>query len=187
MIQKLGGKPALNVLMETLKALSPADQELFKRQPFMGLAVDARKSVFERADFIVRGVLGLQPQEGAIAVADNALRVGMTVQFLVRDAASAGEDLAQLMREKGGGPAPGTDASAARRVGALVFSCNGRGSRMFSTPDHDITCVQATFGDAPVPAAGFFAMGEIGPVGGRNFLHGYTASVAVFRGRGDAG
>ena len=124
----------------------------------------------------------------------------MTVQFLVRDAASAGEDLTHLMRGSGvapagalepaldaepvasGSPAPAADATAGSSVGALVFSCNGRGTRMFAAPNHDIGCIQSAF-ETHVPAAGFLANGEIGPIGGRNFLHGFTASVAVFRPR----
>jgi len=176
-ILKLGGRPALEVLVEVAKALSARDQKLLQRGPFLGLAIDARKSTFERGDFLVRGIMGLDQEEGAVVVADGTIRNGMTVQFLVRDAESAGEDLKQLMRAKGGGE---TEAPAS--VGAMVFSCNGRGSRMFSKPDHDIGCVQSGFG-APIPAAGFFAAGEIGPVGGRNFLHGFTASIAVFRAR----
>ena len=114
-------------------------------------------------------------QDRAIAVADFVRR-GQTVQLLVRDAASAGEDLRQLVASHGGGtPAPDERDT----VGILLFSCNGRGQRMFGAPDHDARCVRTSL-DAEVPTAGFFAAGEIGPVGGRNFLHGYTASVAIF-------
>ncbi len=176
-ILKLAGRPALEVLVEVLKSLPPADQALLQRGPFLGLAVDPRKSTFERGDFLVRGILGLEKEQAAIAVADGSVRNGMTVQFLVRDADSAGEDLVHLLRaskvEPGASPAS---------VGALVFSCNGRGSRMFDKPDHDIGCLNTSFG-MPIPTAGFFAAGEVGPVGGRNYLHGFTASVALFRSR----
>lgn len=178
-ILKLGGKQALQALMETLQSLPSKDQTLMQR-PFIGLALDAKKSTFERSDFLVRGIIGLEKNLNAIAVSDDSIRNGMTVQFLVRDAESAGEDLAHSMRERLG-DAP-SDPST---VGALVFSCNGRGSRMFEKPDHDIGCIQSAF-ESEIPAAGFFAMGEIGPVGGRNFLHGFTASVAVFRRRESA-
>ena len=174
-LRKLGGKPAMEVLVSTLRDLPPDDQRLFQSAPFMGLAIDASKSTFERGDFLVRGLVGLRGDEQAIEVAD-VLRRGQTVQFLVRDAASASEDLAQLMTSQGGGTSPEHPA------GALLFSCNGRGTRMFDGPDHDISAVHSGL-DAQVPVAGFFAMGEIGPVGGRNFLHGFTASVAVFRSR----
>lgn len=171
-VLKLGGRPALEVLVEVAKGLSPADQKLLERGPFLGLAVDPTKSAFERGDFLVRGIMGLEQGERAIVVADGSIRSGLTVQFLVRDAGTAGEDLAQLVHARGG------SAADPRELGALFFTCNGRGTRMFGRPDHDVSCVLGAFG-APVPAAGFFAAGEIGPVAGRNFLHGFTASVAV--------
>ena len=92
---------------------------------------------------------------------------------------SAGDDLRRLMDSQGGGALPAGGPSSS---GALLFSCNGRGSRMFGVPDHDVGCVRSGL-DADIPVAGFFAAGEIGPVAGRNFLHGFTASVAVFRPR----
>jgi small ligand-binding sensory domain FIST len=179
LIQKLGGRPALEVLMETLSALEAQDQKLFQRQPFLGIAIDANKSSFERGDFLVRQVLGFSKEDRALAVSEY-LRKGQTVQFLVRDAASATEDLTQLMQSQGGGALDLTREP--NSAGALLFSCNGRGTRMFPKSDHDITCVRVGL-KKQIPVAGFFAQGEIGPVGGRNFLHGYTASVAVFRPR----
>ena len=175
-IRKLGGRPATEVLIETLEGLESMDAQLFRRAPFVGLAIDASKSQFERGDFLVRGLVGMDPKAKVIAVTDRP-RPGQTIQFLVRDAGSAGEDLTHLMRTQGGGALDGAPAHSA---GALLFSCNGRGSNMFPVPDHDIGCVRAGLA-ADVPVAGFFAAGEIGPVGGRNFLHGFTASVAVFR------
>ena len=178
-ITRLGGKPATEVLLATLRGLSDeSERRQLQTQPFMGLAVDARKSTFERGDFLVRGIVGFDTHQSAVIVSDETVRRGMSVQFLVRDAASADDDLAQLLRERGQSAASDEHGT----VGALVFSCNGRGSRMFDVPDHDITCVQSAF-PARLPAAGFFAMGEIGPVGGQNFLHGFTASVALFRER----
>jgi small ligand-binding sensory domain FIST len=174
-VLKLSGKPAYQVLMETLQSLPTPDQKLMQRGPFLGLALDPTKSSFERGDFLARGIVGLDKEANAIAVADEGLRNGMTVQFLVRDAASAGEDLEHLVRDRAGKVDPAS-------TGALVFSCNGRGSRMFQRPDHDIGCIRAGL-ETEVPAAGFFALGEIGPVGGKNFLHGFTASVALLRQR----
>ena len=176
---KLGGRPAMEVLMETLMALPAADQQHFQKRPFVGLAIDPAKLEFSPGDFLARQIVGLQTKKQAVAVGDH-LRRGQTIQFLVQDAGTASSDLTALMGHQGGGALAAGRPGAA---GALLFSCNGRGSRMFDEPDHDVTRVRAGLaGDVPV--AGFFAMGEIGPVGGKNFLHGFTASVAVFRPRG---
>jgi small ligand-binding sensory domain FIST len=144
--------------------------------PFLGLAIDATRTTFQRGEFLVRGIMGLHQRERAIAVADFVRR-GQTVQLLVRDAESAGEDLRFLLGTMGGGEVPIEEPSSA---GALIFSCNGRGCRMFESPHHDANCIRDGL-SADVPVAGFFAAGEIGPVGRRNFLHGFTASVALFR------
>jgi small ligand-binding sensory domain FIST len=181
LLLKLGGRPALDVLKEVLAALSDAERALFQRGPFIGLAIDASRSQFTRGDFLVRNLLGVSREQNAVAVSDMVRR-GQTVQFLVRDAASAGEDLEQLMLSQGGGALAASDEPGS--VGALLFTCNGRGRRMFDVPNHDIDCVRRSLVRA-VPVAGFFAQGELGPVGGRNFLHGYTASVAVFRPRAE--
>jgi len=175
LIQKLGGRPAVDVLMETLGELPPEERHLLQRAPFVGLALDPKKSEFDRGDFLVRGLMGIQPKERAIAVGDQVRR-GQTVQFLVRDAVSAGEDLRHLLARAGAVDEP---------QGALLFSCNGRGKRMFGVADHDATSVHASLG-VGTPVAGFFAAGEIGPVDGQNFLHGFTASVALFRRRAPA-
>lgn len=170
LLLKLGGRPAVDVLMETLGELPPDQRQLLQRGPFVGLALDATKSTFARGDFLVRGLLGIQPQERALAVGDHVRR-GQTVQFLVRDGASAGEDLRQLLTEAG--PAEGPQ-------GALLFPCNGRGLRMFGVADHDSSVLLDVLG-ADTAVAGFAAAGELGPVDGTNFLHGFTASVALFR------
>lgn len=175
-VLKLSGKPALEALMETLNSVPEADQRLMQRGPFLGLALDARKSSFGRGDFLARGIMGLERERNAIAVADGTIRNGMSVQFLVRDAATAGEDLTQLVKEGAG------LVDDATQAGVLLFSCNGRGTRMFRRADHDVGCLRAGL-SADVPTGGFFALGEIGPVAGRNLLHGFSASVALFRPR----
>lgn len=173
-IKKLGGRPALEVLLEALSTL-PADvQQLFQRSPFLGLAVDARRTTFDRGDFLARAIMGTVQRDRTVAVADFVRR-GQTVQLLVRDSTSAGEDLRTLVAARAG--------HDPREAGVLLFSCNGRGSRMFAVPDHDADCVATGLG-APAPLAGFFAAGEIGPIGRRNFMHGFTASVAILRSRG---
>ena len=177
-IKKLGGRAALEVLMETLSELAQATQRRRQSMPFLGLAIDPTRTRFERGDFLVRGIMALNQRDRSIAVADFVRR-GQTVQLLVRDAESAGEDLRNLIATHTG-ETLGEDA--ADTAGVLLFTCNGRGTRMFGRPDHDATCVRTSL-KRDVPLAGFFAAGEVGPVGGRNFLHGFTASVALFRQR----
>lgn len=164
-IRELGRRPALAVLQELFEGLSPDDQERVREGLHLGRVINEYRGSFGRGDFLVRNVLGAD-REGAIHVGD-LVRVGQTVQFHVRDAVTADEDLGQLIA--------GADPAA----GALLFTCNGRGSRLFPGPDHDVSALRGRLG--PVPIAGFFARGEIGPVGGRNFVHGFTASVALFR------
>ncbi|MBM4011006.1 MAG: hypothetical protein FJ286_06445 [Planctomycetes bacterium] len=167
LIVELGGRPAIERLRETYGQLDTADRELVRSSLHVGRAATEYRDEFRRGDFLVRNVIGADPESGVIAVGD-VVRAGQTVQFHVRDAVSADEDLRGLLAAQ---PAP-------RAAGALVFTCNGRGLRLFDEPDHDARCVRDCLGD--VPTAGFFAKGEIGPIGRRTFLHGFTASIAVF-------
>ncbi len=172
-IFELGGAPALRRLEEAYAEANPRDQLLMRRGLHVGRAISELKADLGRGDFLIRNVMGVDPKSGAIAVTD-VVEVGQTVQFQVRDADSAREDLRSLLdRERGDDPRP--------VAGALLFSCNGRGQALFGQPDHDLGALRRAFGDVPV--AGFFAAGELGPVGGRNFLHGFTASVLLVRGQ----
>jgi small ligand-binding sensory domain FIST len=127
--------------------------------------IDEYKTELGRGDFLVRGIAGVDPDSGALVVGDT-IEVGETIQFHLRDADTADEDLRTLL-----------DREAEPVAGALLFTCNGRGSRLFSVPDHDASIVSDRLGGAPL--AGFNCAGEIGPIGGKNFLHGFTASVAL--------
>jgi small ligand-binding sensory domain FIST len=164
-IFELGGRPALERLQETAAAASDEERELMRRGLQIGCVVDEARLEFDRGDFLVRGVVGADQRSGALAVGD-VVSVGRTVQFQVRDANSADEDLRLLLAE--------ADADA-----ALLFTCNGRGQRLFGEADHDASLVDKLLG--PLPVAGCFCAGELGPVGTRNFLHGFTASLALFR------
>jgi small ligand-binding sensory domain FIST len=164
LIGELGGKPAIERLRELAAAATEEERELLRRGLHVGLVVDEHKAEFTRGDFLVRNLLGADEGTGALAVGER-VSVGQTVQFHVRDAAAADEDLRELL----------TDADA---DAALLFTCNGRGRHLFSVPDHDAGLVEKMLG--PIPMAGAFCAGEIGPVGGRNFLHGFTASLALF-------
>jgi small ligand-binding sensory domain FIST len=164
LVEELGGQPALERLQEVAAGASDEERELLRRGLHVGLVVDEHKADFARGDFLVRNLVGADQDTGALAVGD-AVAVGQTVQFHVRDAGAADEDLRELLG--------GVDAEA-----ALLFTCNGRGRHLFGGPDHDAGLVERMLG--PIPLAGCFCAGEIGPVGGRNFLHGFTASLALF-------
>jgi small ligand-binding sensory domain FIST len=160
MIHELAGRPALETIETIIAELSPCERVLIAGGMLIGIVIDAAKPEYQHGDFLVRGLLGADPDTGSVAVGAS-VATGQVVQLHARDAASADEDLHRSLRLR-------VDAMAGSPpVGALVFSCNGRGSAMFGLPDHDATVVAA---------------GEIGPVGGRSFLHGFTATVAVFPG-----
>jgi small ligand-binding sensory domain FIST len=163
-VEELAGQSALDRLQECAATASEEDRTLMRAGLHLGFVVDEHKAEFERGDFLVRNVLGGDRESGALVVGDE-IAVGQTVQFHVRDAAAADEDLRELLS--------GVDASA-----VLLFTCNGRGQHLFGVPDHDAGVVDQLLG--PLPVAGAFCAGEIGPVGGRNFLHGFTASLALF-------
>jgi small ligand-binding sensory domain FIST len=170
-IHELGGRPPLTRLQEMVAALPGRDQELLAQGILLGVVIDEYRAEPGQGDFLIRGLIGADPDSGAIAVGDE-IQVGQTVQFHVRDAASADEDLRRSLERE-------LAALGGRRsAGALLFTCNGRGSRMFSAPDHDAGLIAAMLGD--IPMAGFFCAGELGPVGGQNFLHTFTASIALF-------
>ncbi|HYU39130.1 MAG TPA: FIST N-terminal domain-containing protein [Acidimicrobiia bacterium] len=164
LIEELGGKPAIERLKELAAAATEEERGLLRRGLHVGLVVDEHKAEFTRGDFLVRNLLGADERSGALAVGER-VAVGQTVQFHVRDADAADEDLRELLAD--------ADADA-----ALLFTCNGRGRHLFSVPDHDAGLVEKLLG--PIPLTGAFCAGEIGPVGGRNFLHGFTASLALF-------
>jgi small ligand-binding sensory domain FIST len=163
-VHELAGQSAMRRLQEIVDVVDDDERELMRNGLHVGVVVDEHKLDFERGDFLVRNLLGVDPQTGSLAIGDH-VAVGQTVQFHVRDAHAADEDLHWLMR--------GVAADA-----ALLFTCNGRGTNLFPEPNHDAAAIEEHLGE--VPLAGAFCAGEIGPVGGRNFLHGFTASVLVF-------
>jgi len=174
-IRKLGGRPAMKVLQEVLESASPHDQTLLKNGLLVGRAVNEYQERFGRGDFLIRNIMGADAGTGVIAIGDS-VRVGQTIRFHVRDATTANEDLALLL-----------DAEQVRdpAIGGLLVSCNSRGTRLFSSPNHDASIIAgrlpSTNPEKPLPLAGFFAAGEIGPIGGPSFVHGHAACCAVFR------
>jgi small ligand-binding sensory domain FIST len=137
---------------------------LTSRGLHIGRIIDEGKIEFRRGDFLIRGVMSADAEKGTVTIGD-VIPIGTAVQFQVRDAASADKDLTELMADR-------------LADGALVFTCNGRGSHMFDDPDHDAAVISSNLGGVPV--SGMFCAGEVGPVAGQNFLHGFTASVALF-------
>jgi small ligand-binding sensory domain FIST len=167
-VYELAGEPALERLKTDLASLPPDRLQLAAGGLLVGIVIDENRAEYTRGDYLVRALLGADEDSGAIAVGDE-VRVGQTIRFHVRDAASADEDL----RESLAGGLAGETAT-----GALLFTCNGRGTHMFTEPDHDARALAEAVGSPAL--AGFFCGGEIGPVGGRAFLHGFTATAAVF-------
>jgi len=174
LIQGLGGQPALSQLGEIYPQLTAHEQQLVRQGLHLGRVTSEYRDEFRRGDFLIRNVIGADPDTGSIAIGDY-FRMGQTVQFHVRDEQSAHEDLQELLAAT----VTSEGAAAPSQVaGALLFTCNGRGTRLFSTENHDAGAIQHQF--PALPIAGLFAQGEIGPVSGQNYLHGFTASIALF-------
>jgi small ligand-binding sensory domain FIST len=169
-IHELAGRPALDHIRAMIEQLDPRERTLIAGGLLVGIVIDGGHPDYEQGDFLVRALVGADPVAGTLAVA-APVREGDVVRLHARDAASADRDLHEQLRVRvaalGGTPA-----------GALAFACNGRGRAMFGVPDHDAGTLDAQLAGAP--SAGFFAAGEIGPVGGASFMHSFTATVALF-------
>ncbi|MDE2765062.1 MAG: FIST C-terminal domain-containing protein [Chloroflexota bacterium] len=170
-LAELDGEPALQALQETFAALSPPEQRLAQRNLFIGLAPAAGVDIDDPGEYLIRNLLGADPDKGLLAV--GALpSEGQIVRFHVRDAQTSADDLRALLRAY---------APQGGATGALLFSCTGRGVGLYGEPGHDSALFRDEVGAAPV--GGFFCNGEIGPVGGTTYLHGYTSSFGIFRPR----
>lgn len=170
-VQELAGVPALGKLEEVVASLPEEDRSMVSVGGLLaGLVINENQPDYDRGDYLIRGISGGDPSTGALYVGEQ-VRVGQTMRFHVRDAASADDDLRDALRRAR--RELGDDAPA----GGLIFSCNGRGTRMFAAADHDASVLSEELG---APAAGLFCNGELGPVGGKNFLHGFTATMALF-------
>jgi small ligand-binding sensory domain FIST len=180
-IAELDGKAPLQVLRELLPTLDERDQRLARSALFLGVSTDPMLEDPRSGDYLIRNILGVSPDNGALAVGELP-RVGQSVRFHLRDALSSAEDLDLRMGEYVGRleAMPGSEPPS----GALLFSCLGRGQNLYGRPDHDTDAFRERLGD--VPLGGFFAQGEIGRVRGTTYLHGFTSSFAVFRSPGAA-
>ncbi len=173
LILELNQRRPLDVMRELVETLSPEDARLFMRAPFLGIEMREEQVEKRAGDFLVRHVVGLDPERGALAVGDTPRR-WQAVQFHLRDARTSAEDLdVQLARAVAADPRT--------PAGALLFACLGRGAALYGHADHDATAIRDAFG--PTPVGGFFCSGELGPVGDRSFVHGYTSAIGLFRPR----
>lgn len=170
-ILELRGKPAVQMLKQLFEQAGPDDKELMQQgQLHVGSVADETLSEFRQGDFLIRNMMGIVEKTGIAVTA--MVRPGQTIQFHLRDSASADKEMQSLVGKKFGE----MDCPAA---GGLMFSCNGRGTHLFETPNHDIGVVNGIARDCRI--SGFFASGEIGPIGDRTFVHGFTNSLILFR------
>ncbi|MCH8822822.1 MAG: FIST C-terminal domain-containing protein [Planctomycetes bacterium] len=174
-VLELGGRKALDVVQDLTRNLDEDERSLLSGGLLTGMVINEYKDRFGRGDFLVRNMLGYDKKKRAIALGEMP-RIGQTMQFHVRDAETADEDLRLLL-----------DAQELKHspFAAMLFTCNGRGARLFKQQHHDVSVIQDRLGE--VPLAGFFAAGEIGPIGDTSFLHGHTAVLALLRGRSGSG
>ncbi len=172
-IFQLDGRPATQVIEDVYASLAPEEQELFRQSLFLGVVMKESEQVYRHGDFLVRNLVGVDPDAGALAVAAT-VKDGDVVQFHVRDAQTSASDLDTMLTRF-------RDSAGSKPTGALLFSCLGRGVGLYGEPDHDSKAVRAHLGELAV--GGFFCNGEIGPVQGRTFLHGYTSCVGLFSSR----
>ena len=168
----LDGDSPMKVLQELFESLDERDQGLMRYSLFLGVVMDELHEDPQQGDFLIRNLIGTDPQSGAVAIGEM-LREGQLVQFHLRDALTSRDDLAAVLDRYI------ADHEGRPPQGALLFSCQGRGQHLYGRPDHDTNLLCQKVG--PIPLGGFFCNGEIGQVGGTTFLHGYTSSLGLFR------
>lgn len=161
----------LEALQDIVQSLDPADRQLVQSSLFMGIAYDPFQLELKPGDFLVRNLLGVDPRTGAIAVGDR-LRPGQRVQFHLRDAHTSAEDLEILLKQYR------QENWDSKPLGGLMFSCLGRGENLYEEPNFDSDLFRQYLGE--IPLGGFFCNGEIGPIGGNTYLHGYTSVFGIF-------
>jgi small ligand-binding sensory domain FIST len=174
-LYELDGRPTFEVLQELFATLDERDRHLASTALFIGVLMDEFREEPQVGDFLIRNLIGVDPRRSAIAVGES-LQEGMRLRFHVRDAETSAEDLHTMLKSY--------QKSLSRTEspsGALLFSCLGRGEGLYGRPNFDTGIFREHLGDVPV--GGFFCNGEIGPVGGATFLHGYTSSFGLFRPR----
>ena len=173
-LQRLDGQPPVELVEELFEAASASDRELFRNSLFLGLEMQSDQGEYAQGDFLIRSIIGIDPDDGALAIA-APLRPSQVVQFHLRDAKASAEDLERCLNRYS------VEVGGSKARGALLFSCLGRGVGLYGSRDHDSRAFYSRVGE--VPLTGFFCNGEIGPVRTQTFLHGYTSAFAIFRER----
>jgi small ligand-binding sensory domain FIST len=177
LLMALDGRPPLDVLRDLYERLPGDDRDVFRHSLFLGIVMNDRRQSYGHGDFLVRNLVGVSEDPRGLVVGASLQR-NLVVQFHLRDRRTSVHDLDTMLS--------GYAASAQGRppAGSLLFSCLGRGVHLYGEPGHDSRVFRERVGE--VPLGGFFCNGEIGPVQGRTFLHGYTSAFAMFRPRADA-
>jgi small ligand-binding sensory domain FIST len=173
-LMEVEGERPLHYLQRLSATLSEEDRELMSNSLFVGIDTDPfpDEECIGPGDYIIRNLIGIDKNVGALVVNEN-LHVGRTVQFHVRDKVASAEDLKDTLSRCIGQP------DYTQPEGALLFSCMGRGEQLYGVGGHDSGRFRETVGE--VPLGGFFCNGEIGPVGGTTYIHGYTSAFGLFR------
>lgn len=177
MLISINNEPPIKYLSNLYDNLSSDDQELLRTSLFLGIVMDPFNTEPKQGDFLVRNIIGLDQEEGSLAIG-AILRQGQVVQFHLRDAATSRDDLQHLLARSNAARLKKLMIEKPGEAGAVLFSCLGRGKRLYGRADHDSSLLKSAIGNIPV--GGFFCNGEIGPVGGKTYLHGYTSSIALF-------
>lgn len=174
LLLEVDGRPPLEVVQELYQRAPERDKQLFQQSLFLGIVMDELQTRHRLGDFLIRNLHGIDRENGGFLIG-AMLREHQTVQFHLRDAQTASDDLREMLAQYL------SEHDPARAQGALLFSCQGRGSYLYGHEDHDTGLFSEHLG--PVPLGGFFCNGEIGPVAGATYLHGYTSSFGIFRPR----
>ena len=174
LIREIDGRAPRDALASLFERLSPPDRDLFSQSLFLGLALRQDATEYSPGDFLIRNILGMDPQSGALWV-NAQVPDKSVVQFHLRDATTSAMDLERALTTYR------TSPHFSPAAGALLFSCAGRGSGLYGQADHDSNAFRRLIADVPI--GGFFCNGEIGPVQNTTYLHGYTSAFAVFRER----
>lgn len=172
-INKLANQPALKLLQETYDQLPQELQANANGNIFIGLAADEYYELRGHGDFLIRSLLGANPHTGALAVA-TLPRIGQTVQFQLRSAHTATQDFEEILTRAR------IELDRTTVFGGCLCDCTSRGSHLFGNPNHDAALIEKHFGR--IGLSGFFCNGEFGPIGKKHYVHGYSASLALFAG-----